>query len=58
MTYTKWNMKLMYDYCKDKKYDLPKEGQKYTNIKSNYIYICNNHGEYKQSWFTHKEVLS
>ena len=55
MTYTKWNMKLMYDYCKEHDYDLPKDNQKYTKTKDNYVYICNKHGEYKQKWQKHKK---
>lgn len=50
----KWNMKKMYDYCKDNNLDLPKEGQEYTNLHNKYIYICPNHGEYLQRWSEHK----
>ena len=50
----KWNMKKMYDYCKDNNLDLPKEGQEYTNLHNKYIYICPKHGEYHQSWSDHK----
>ena len=51
----KWNMELMYDYCKEHNYDLPKDNQEYTKTKDNYVYICNKHGEYKQTWQNHKE---
>ena len=50
----KWNMKLMYDYCKKHGYHLPKENQEYTVQRKKYIYICPKHGEYKQSWSDHK----
>ena len=50
----RWNMKKMYDYCKDNNLDLPKEGQKYTNLHNKYIYICPKHGEYQQGWSEHK----
>lgn len=50
----KWNMKKMYDYCKENNLDLPKEGQEYTNLHNKYVYTCHKHGEYQQSWSDHK----
>lgn len=49
----KWNMKLMYDYCKEHNYDLPKENQVYTNTKVKYLYVCPKHGDYSQTWGSH-----
>ena len=49
-----WNMKKMYDYCKEHNLDLPKEGQKYKNNSTKYTYICPKHGEYSQSWEKHR----
>ena len=49
-----WNMKKMYDYCKEHNLDLPKEGQKYKNEDTKYIFICPKYGEYEQSWEKHK----
>ena len=54
MSYTKWNMKLMYDYCKEHNYDLPKDNQTYTNLHNKYIYVCPKHGEYLQEWNKHR----
>lgn len=50
----KWNMKKMYEYCKEHNLDLPKEGQEYTNLHNKYVYICHKHGDYQQSWSDHK----
>lgn len=50
----RWNMKKMYDYCKENNLDLPKDGQEYTNLNAKYIYICPKHGEYYQVWKVHK----
>ena len=54
MTYTKWNMKLMYDYCKEHNYDLPKDNQTYTNLHNKYTYVCPKHVEYLQEWDKHR----
>ena len=51
---TKWNIKLMYKYCKDNNIDLPLINQKYINTKHKYKYICDSHGVYEQSWDNHK----
>lgn len=58
MPYTKWDMKLMYDYCKEHNYDLPKDNQVYTNFKGKYVYVCPKHGDYIQSWNNHKNGIS
>ena len=50
----KWNMKKMYNYCKEHNLDIPKEGQKYKNNSTKYIYICPKHGEYQQRWSEHR----
>lgn len=50
----KWNMKLMYNYCKEHNYDLPKDNQTYTNLHNKYIYVCPKHGEYLQEWNKHR----
>ena len=50
----RWNMKKIYNYCKEHNLDLPKEGQKYINLDTKYIFVCLKHGEYKQTWHNHK----